>query len=93
MTGCRCTVATCTNSLEKTKKKGNVVQYHNFPKDVNIRDIWVQYSGRVGKWNPKSCRICSDHFTQEDYEEDKIAKMLNLKPKRRFLKKSGKQIK
>ncbi|KAK5643959.1 hypothetical protein RI129_007804 [Pyrocoelia pectoralis] len=67
MTGCRCTVATCNNSLEKTRKGGQNVSYLNFPKNPEIRAIWMQKCRREGKWNYGSCRVCSVHFTEHDY--------------------------
>ncbi|KAK5650278.1 hypothetical protein RI129_001307 [Pyrocoelia pectoralis] len=76
MTGCRCTVATCNNSLQKTRKSGQNVSYHNFPKNPEITAIWVQKCRCEGKWNYGNCRVCSVHFTEHDYEVNKVAKML-----------------
>ncbi|KAB0804485.1 hypothetical protein PPYR_01455 [Photinus pyralis] len=84
MTGTRCTVATCKNSLEKSKKEGKDIKYHRFPKDVVTAKIWAQKCRRDGQWNIRSCHICSEHFTDEDYERDLKGEMLGSPLKRKL---------
>ena len=89
MPGTRCTVGACTNSRAKAKKSGNYgISFYGFPKDKKLREIWVQRCGRGGKWNPDSCHVCSKHFTEEDYERNLQAELLNL-PAKRKLKSTG----
>lgn len=83
MPGTRCTVATCNNSLVKT---GTQIIYHSFPKDENVRKIWIQRCKRGGKWNSKSCHVCSNHFGEDDYERDLKSELLGLPPKKKLKK-------
>lgn len=76
MPGTRCTVAICNNSKEKTKRSGEQIYYHKFPKSDPYRNIWVQRCRRAGVWNPNSCHICSIHFTSEDYIDSAYRKRL-----------------
>lgn len=86
MTGTRCTVAICNNSCEKTKGTG--ISYHRFPKDRELRRIWVQKCYRLGEWDPKNLHICSVHFKAEDYQRNLKAELLGL-PARKILKPTG----
>ncbi|XP_058790988.1 peroxynitrite isomerase THAP4-like isoform X2 [Phymastichus coffea] len=70
MPGTRCTVAVCNNSYDKTKRAGIKIKYHKFPTVQPVRDIWIERTGRGGKWNPDSCHICSAHFKEDDYRQD-----------------------
>lgn len=80
MTGTRCTVAVCNNSLAKTKQDvhKNNIKYFNFPKSAELRRQWVQRCRREGKWNPDSCRVCSEHFIASDFERDLKNELLGL---------------
>lgn len=69
MSGTRCNIDRCNNSLVATKKLNQNISYHRFPKDEKIRDIWTQRCKRDGKWNDKCCFICSIHFKETDYEK------------------------
>jgi hypothetical protein len=77
----RCTVATCKNSSAKT---GKSVIYHSFPKDKLVRAVWVQRCKRAGKWNPNSCHVCSNHFTDGDYERDLKGELLKIPLKKKL---------
>lgn len=68
MPGKRCTVATCNNSHIKTKAF-NIV-YHKFPRDPDLKNIWINRCRRDGEWNPDTSSVCSVHFTEDDYERD-----------------------
>ncbi|KAL0841970.1 hypothetical protein ABMA28_014194 [Loxostege sticticalis] len=66
-----CAVITCrARSTCLSKTKGGV-SFHRFPKDPNIREIWIDATGR-GDWIPtKTSTICSRHFTIHDYSTKK----------------------
>lgn len=82
MPGRRCTVAVCNNSAAKTLDKDII--YHSFPKDANIRAVWIQRCKRSGTWNPDSCYVCSVHFTTDDYRRDLRNELLGFPTKRRL---------
>jgi hypothetical protein len=52
----------------------------------------VQKCKRAGKWDPENCRVCSEHFTDDDFECDLQGELLNL-PAKRKLKTTGKYVK
>lgn len=70
MPGIRCAIFGCKNSRCATKEKSPEITYHTFPKNDTIRNEWIDCCGRVGTWNPKNCKVCSIHFTEDDYERD-----------------------
>lgn len=84
MPGTRCTVALCNNSLQETQKGllTRHIQYHRFPLDEKLCNVWKTCLHRDGKWNAKSCRICSVHFTSDDYERNLKAELLGLSAKK-----------
>lgn len=88
MPGTRCAVALCSNSRIKTVQEGKDIAYHRFPKNEELLLIWIERCGRNGDWNPYSSRVCSDHFTESDYENDIQSEIMQL-PKRRNLKPTG----
>jgi len=90
MPGTRCAVAGCGNSLQKTKvnSESKRVRYHRFPTDLQFRQEWATKCQRDGKWDPASCHVCSEHFTEDDYQHDLKAELLNL-PKKFILKKDA----
>lgn len=84
MPGKRCTVATCTNSLQKTKLEGKSTIYHAFPSDDERRKQWIHRCRRAGSWNPSSCHVCSEHFSEEDYDRDLQHELLGLPPRKKL---------
>lgn len=88
MPGTRCNIATCNNSLVATRKLNQQISYHTFPKDEKVRDAWIQKCKRDGKWNYKSCFVCSIHFKETDYERDLQTELLGI-CKRKLLKKDA----
>ncbi|KAH6925028.1 hypothetical protein HPB50_027180 [Hyalomma asiaticum] len=63
------------------------ISFHAFPRDPKIRKLWVLAIKR-DRWQPtSSSRLCSAHFTNEDYVHDpSIAERLGMKPFSRLLK-------
>ncbi|KAL1493357.1 hypothetical protein ABEB36_011426 [Hypothenemus hampei] len=88
MPGCRCAVTKCNNSLEVTRRLNRNVLYHRFPKNENVFALWVQRCRRTDKWNPQNSRVCSEHFTPDDYERDLKSELLSL-PEKKHLKASA----
>lgn len=89
MPGTRCAVAICNNSHKKTKIISPNISYHHFPvKNETIYKAWVLACRRKDKWNPKTSVVCSQHFTEGDFEIDLRSQLLNIsvRPK---LKPSG----
>ncbi|KAJ8982485.1 hypothetical protein NQ317_019269 [Molorchus minor] len=85
MPGMRCTISVCNNSrIKNVEKPGKHISFYRFPKDTEIRQIWIQKCKRDGKWNWENCRVCSEHFTPDDYESDLQAKLLGLSPKKKL---------
>lgn len=86
MPGERCAVAVCSNSRVKTREltgEKPKILYHRFPKDPEISKQWAQFCRRADKlFNPATSVICSEHFTEKDYERDLKAELLNIAPKR-----------
>lgn len=62
----RCIIAGCSN----TYKDG--VSFHRFPKDESIKKIWIKKVRLTrAKWTgpSPSSSLCSEHFTDSDYED------------------------
>lgn len=80
MPGKGCCVITCNNYIYKTKQSEDkkTIIYHRFPKDENVRKQWMFLSGKEGIWNPNNACICSEHFSENDYERDLKAELLNV---------------
>lgn len=81
----QCAVVGCNSSHRKTK--GGSIRYHRFPGDATTRARWVQSCGKYVH-NCSTARICSLHFTDENYERDVQHELLGL-PTRCRLKKGA----
>jgi len=73
-----CAIATCKNT-GRTKEPGISFSFHHFPKDLVISQAWLQRCKWKDPASTKNALICSDHFDAEDFVEDKMNKLLNLK--------------
>ncbi len=62
-----CSVAICHNSYNKTSKQIPPINYHRFPRDPKFRKIWTTLTHRADKFNFSTGRICSIHFTENDF--------------------------
>ena len=72
-----CAVAICPSPKDTS--------YHNFPRDIELQNLWIQLTKRKDTIKPKTARICSRHFKPEDFERDLKHELLNL-PLRKLLK-------
>ena len=73
----QCAVALCSSP--------NNTSNHKFPKEPNLRKIWILACKRTDCIDPTKARICSNHFAPEDYLRDLKNELLNL-PLRKILK-------
>lgn len=64
----KCSVLTCTNRLSKYD---NLLQFYNFPVDLQLKNIWFSRCGTKSRNNidSNSLKICSEHFMPDDFEE------------------------
>lgn len=56
----------------------NGIHLHQFPRSEQIRKIWVLKCCRLKKINCDSARMCSRHFTPDDYQRNLKYELLNL---------------
>lgn len=75
MTGKSCAVFSCKNSEFTRKSTGGKIMFHRFPRPIDVESkcimkIWINGCQRSDKFNPDTHRICSVHFTKNDYERD-----------------------
>ncbi|KAG7330588.1 hypothetical protein KOW79_006810 [Hemibagrus wyckioides] len=85
----RCSVRGCG---KRNQAKANGVVIHRFPeKDLELCSKWLSAIGRDENKSEKkyaSLRVCSQHFTPDDYERDLKAELLGCPPKK-ILKKTA----
>ena len=60
-----CAVADCTND-ENTDD----ISYHRIPKDKKQRIAWIEACKRKDPFSVDSARVCSAHFSKEDFKKD-----------------------
>lgn len=60
-----CAAFGCHN--EAKNKKDLSISFHSFPKDPKLREIWVKAVKRTSL--PKDARLCSQHFTQDCFDD------------------------
>lgn len=60
-----CAVANCTNDENSTN-----ISFHRIPKNKKQRIAWVEACKRKDHFSVDSARICSAHFSQEDFMTD-----------------------
>jgi len=76
-----CAVAICKLNFDHGKILGQKIAYYRFPKDENLRKIWITKCRRADQFNPDTSRICSLHFTEDSFERDLKAELLNQTPR------------
>lgn len=63
-----CLAVGCSNTYKNSKGR---ITFHKLPEDKYRRKQWLAKIKREGELpRPENCRVCSDHFTTEDYERD-----------------------
>ncbi|KAL0272170.1 UNVERIFIED_CONTAM: hypothetical protein PYX00_005250 [Menopon gallinae] len=77
----QCAVITCGNNYRKASN----VRYHRFPSENYIREHWKKICGRKDPaYNCQSARVCSLHFSRDNYEKDLEHELLGLPPRTRL---------
>ncbi|XP_037952824.1 uncharacterized protein LOC119683258 [Teleopsis dalmanni] len=66
----RCAVSHCKQNNAKKDGNKNSIHYHKFPTDPEQKEAWINFCQRLGIINTKTERICSLHFSDEDYEKN-----------------------
>nr|XP_022904587.1 uncharacterized protein LOC111416728 isoform X2 [Onthophagus taurus] len=76
-----CSVSSCkmTHVLAQDMKKK--ISFFSFPKETNLKNIWIKRCDRKGTMTAKRPRICSLHFRSEDFKRDLQSELQNLPPK------------
>lgn len=75
-----CSVAECKNTNITTK--GSAVKYHVLPKDNDLKNVWLDRCKIGDHVNTMNVRVCSAHFTDDDYKRDMEHELLGLPPRR-----------
>ena len=79
-----CVVDGCKSSTNINKKKDSEhIKFLTFPKNCEVRKLWIEACG-VKNVNANSGRICSLHFTEQDWRLRDI--LLKTPITKRFLK-------
>ncbi|CAH2109178.1 unnamed protein product [Euphydryas editha] len=64
-----CSGFSCKNRSETKHLKSHGISYHTFPKDVNLKKMWFDATGRPSNWFPtKNSTICSIHFEEKMFQ-------------------------
>ena len=79
-----CAVAECRNGKNTKRIKGSTLLFHRFPRDENLRKLWIIKCNRVDYFNAENARVCSDHFAEEDYKTDLQSELLDLTASKRL---------
>ena len=68
----KCIVPGCTN--RPTDNKGGVRRaFHTFPQEEDRRQQWI-IATKARDGLPESARVCSDHFSEEDYVQPRLTR-------------------
>lgn len=79
-----CAVSCCKQYKKNKTNSSNGIILHSFPKDEELRAKWVNACRRVVRFNPDTCRVCSEHFDENDYVRDLYAELLNINRKKKL---------
>ena len=75
--------AICDNYYcDKSKKAG--VTFHVLPKEQNQRIKWLQVCSQRKYLDGKNLRVCSDHFSENDYERDLFSELLQVERRKKL---------
>jgi len=53
------------------------VSYHRFPKNPKLRRLWKLACKRQDEFDEEKWRICSNHFSEDDFQRDLKNELLN----------------
>nr|XP_023015399.1 THAP domain-containing protein 1-like [Leptinotarsa decemlineata] len=60
----QCSVLVCFNNSANKNKALSSVTFHRFPKNIKLRNMWVEATRRLDWAPPKDAVICSVHFEE-----------------------------
>ena len=70
-----CVAVNCHNTTKAGSNKAEKgISFHRFPANEELFNQWVRQVNRDG-WHPKigkDTRLCSNHFTSDQFEVDKL---------------------
>ena len=70
-----CSVFKCLNRDVKGPK-GREISFHTFPKDPDRRELWTEAAGRPNFVPNDRSAICSEHFSEVDFETEGKRKVI-----------------
>ncbi|XP_026743996.1 uncharacterized protein LOC113505473 [Trichoplusia ni] len=70
----QCAVQSCNNKSGKDLPEG--VTFHLFPKDPQVRQVWIDATGNGSDWKPDRHQICSEHFQEKCFQQLKKSRRL-----------------
>lgn len=75
----KCAVSTCRNVFTNLAdhQLNATFKFHNFPKDPILKQKWKALCNVPLTTNTSQLKVCSDHFTLEDYNRNLKAEFLN----------------
>ena len=77
-----CAVFGC-NSDNQSKHFRNDIKFYSFPRDNVTRQLlWVISCCRSDSFTVKNARVCSQHFSENDFERNLQHELLNYLPKK-----------
>lgn len=83
-----CAVVGCSSTSNKKSKYFCLERrFFRFPKDKNICEKWILKCYQRDKFNIETARICSKHFSENDFERKE--KLLKLPEKKWKLKRDA----
>ena len=78
-----CAIATCRND-QRNSSRVEGKSFHRFPKDKKVMKIWTSKCSRLDNVNVTTARICSDHFSESDFERDMMSELMGLNRPRKL---------
>ena len=67
-----CVSPACRSGYPTANKEEEHVTFHRFPSDISLREKWIKKIPRKNwKWN-KNHRLCSRHFSADDYKTESL---------------------
>ncbi|CAH1635246.1 unnamed protein product [Spodoptera littoralis] len=74
-----CVIDGCHSHSGRKENSGEKIHFHSFPKNENIKEEWIRRVGRPDwKWKTHS-RICSKHFSPDNYLHNEYSTKRRLK--------------
>lgn len=82
----KCAIESCNVLYEHTKKLNSKVSFYCFPKNENLKQIWIKKCNRNEHMSVQRARVCSLHFRDDDFQRDRRNELLNMPQKLRLKK-------